>query len=329
MKLYSSGARAQCLAMGLVLLSFSPASSECDPIDFMVQDVQHITVSDEVEIAFLMTATKEQFDSARKSMGAGGAFGRISGNANYGEAKQRAVKEAKATKFDYSRSYYINFLSRQLSPRAAQMYSDCLEKDKERPGLRLWFSKQEGEFFFLKAFWVGGVEVDGIGRYDDEPVLEQLTLVRKPGVWPKGKTQEILVKKARDVDALISLSVGGQTKSLVLPKEPPRIVMQSRAITSGKTMKAASTRRSKTVCPSGTDSDCIIPQNPNGSLVPGSGGVTDLQSLDARMASYKVTTDTPERICITFTVATGACEFRNEGSARLVATERFPVSQER
>ena len=61
------------LLLGTAVASGSAnrAAADCNPIDFMVRDVNNLRISDRVLIAFLLSATKEQYDSASNAFGSG------------------------------------------------------------------------------------------------------------------------------------------------------------------------------------------------------------------------------------------------------------------
>jgi hypothetical protein len=299
------------------------AFAECNPLDFLVKDYKATVVDERTSIAFLKIATKEQYDAATQNIGGSGSYGLISGAGHWDESKQSASKESDLTRFNYDHSYYLNYLSQRLSPAAAAMYTACLEQDKNAIGLRIWLAKRQGEFFTLNTFWVGG-DNEGPATLDSEPILDSLVIVQKPASWPRGKTQQLVVKKAANVDGFIGLSVGKQTQSFVALRDPVTVPILTHVVASDKLMNAHTTRVSGTVCPAGQDSDCVSPRSPGGSLQVGSASVTDLTSAQAGRAVWAVTTNTPEQICVSFTVSTGACEAGNSGTARLTAVERYP-----
>jgi hypothetical protein len=240
--------------------------------------------------------------------------------------KSEANREARLTDFQFSNSYYYNYLAQQLSPAAAAMYTACMEFDKQTPGLRVWLKSIEGDYFKLNAFWVGG-EDQARATMDKPPVLRNAEVILQPDSWPKAKTQEIdLQREDEKVDTFVGLTIGGQIASFTIPKkiDGPRI--RSRVDVSDKVMNAKTTRASSTVCGGSVDSACIVPKDPNGYLVKGSGGVIDYKAGRDRFIKWEVTKDTPEQICVQLTVQEGhACEEAFEAFARATAIERYPV----
>jgi hypothetical protein len=93
------------------------ARADCNPRDFMVRDVKSIQQSGETELAFVLTSTEEEFNNAKKGGSASGAYGLISGSANYQEAQDKARRIAQAVKFDTEapmpRTTFRNLFRRQ------------------------------------------------------------------------------------------------------------------------------------------------------------------------------------------------------------------------
>lgn len=297
--------------------------ARCDPTAFLAIDPESVVASEHTMIAFALTATKGQYEQVKKSIGASGAYSIFSGTSNYEEAKKAASREAMALKFNYNPSLYSRYLSQSLSPTAVEMYSRCLELDnKERPGLRIWFNRKEGDYISLNAAWVGAEE-HGIGEYNQEPITDNLTVIQKPKDWPKGKTQQILVKRNPEVDGLISLDVGGQRASYVAVRDPVTVPIFTQQVVATKKLTVATTH-SGGKCAGGSGEDCVTPQRKGGFLVTGTGRLVELQSRLASGTSYSVTVDTPERICIKLVATTGACEFPNSAEGRVSAVERYP-----
>lgn len=300
----------------------SVASAQCDPMAFMVRDPQSIQWNETIEIAFVLAATKDQFNEAKK-MGATVQYGLIGGSATYEEARAIAMKVAQVVKFNNTRSYYVNFLSQQLSGRVQEEYAQCL-KGQQGEGVFMWLDKREGEFVFINAFWVGD-QAKAIGEYDREPrvVPENTLIVEKPSKWLKGKTEQLILKKSPDVEAFVSFSVSGQQGRFVVVRDPIPITMATQEVIGSKLM-ASSFHVSGSVCGGGSAEDCVTPKKPGGYLVRGSGRLKDFSARIISSAGFTVTVDTPDRVCVRLTVSTGACEARNSGEGVVTAIERYP-----
>lgn len=80
----------------------------------------------------------------------------------------------------------------KLSPHGVELYRECLAKDKVTPGLRMWFDKRKGDYFYLSAFWVGSDERTGVGHYDEAPAVDNVDVVQQPPDFPKATPQPIV-----------------------------------------------------------------------------------------------------------------------------------------
>jgi hypothetical protein len=210
-----------------------------------------------------------------------------------------------------------------MSSASAAMYSGCMEKQKEIPGLQIWFDRRQGDYFFLKGFWVGSDE-SPLGRYEGEQFADNTTIVVKPADWPKGKTQQIVLKKSPDVDALINFTVSGQSKSYILLRDPETVPIATqivngdvRRITSGGTSDGHSP-----FCQKRSVEGCVTPRQPGGYLVVGTG--TAVEIVQTGRAGMNVTKNSLEQICVEFWAATGACETEVSIQGRPSAVERYP-----
>src|SRR5689334_20581386 len=81
------------------------ALADCDPVDFIVQDVDHVVTSDETRTAFLLAASKEQFSKAKSSGGLSVLYEGLKGDVSYEQARTFAEKTATLQKLNFSRSY--------------------------------------------------------------------------------------------------------------------------------------------------------------------------------------------------------------------------------
>src|SRR5262249_16060285 len=132
----ATAAAVQFVSAVALLVAASAARADCNIKDFIVQDTVSIQQNRSTQLAFALTSTESQYDSAKTNMGGGvDVFGLFSGNLTYGQAKERARQIAQATKFDYQTSYASNYLSQTVSGKALDDYVQCLETDKNAPGL--------------------------------------------------------------------------------------------------------------------------------------------------------------------------------------------------
>jgi hypothetical protein len=78
----------------------------------------------------------------------------------------------------------------------------------------------------------------------------------------------------------------------------------------------------------GTDTDCVSPTQPGGSLVVGSGKETNFTAIQTNNATVTITKDTPDQICFKLVVDTGVCMVDNVADALATAVERYPATLE-
>ena len=315
------------LGVAILLATSIPVSADCSPRDFMIQDVESIEQRGETELAFVLTATQQEFDSAKKSGSLGGAYKLISGSANFQEAKERARMIAQATKFDFKHSYASNYFAQSLSEKARDAYVACLEKDKERPGLKLWFEEANGDYLTFSAFWVGRDTGIAVADYDTDPLIDGGSIVSHPTTWVKGKTEQVVVKRSGNSDLFLNLKVGGQVASIVVVKEPPAVTWRSKQVVSPKLIRTNS-HGPNPGCTAGRVTDCIYPTMPGGYLVPKTATMTEGSTTDPRHYSQSFYIDTPEKVCVEMTQGTGACQTTHRAHGRLEALEKYPQAVE-
>jgi len=308
------------IALGMMSLE---ARADCNPRDFVeITDIQR---SPETELAFVLTASQHEYDRIKSRGGLVGTYGLISGSKTFQEAQDRARAIAQATKFDYRSSYATNYFSQHLAPAG---YLECLEKDKVAPGLRLWLNRREGDFLFFGAFWVGSDSSVATAEYDVKPLVDGGKIISSPPSWTKGKTEELVVKKeVDDQDVFLNLRVGGQSKSIVIVKEPPRVVWNTTPVKSPLLMRTGS-HGPNPGCSAGQVSDCIYPTRPGGAFVPGSRAITERSSSDPSTFGEDFYIDRPNQVCVKMTQSTGACEVSQSAQGRLMALERYPEAAE-
>jgi len=159
------------LSSALALCGFiNNAEAQCDPRVFLVQEIKDIRATGETELAFVLTATQEEFDAAKRSGALSGAYGLISGSSSFSEAKEKAVRIAQATKFDYHTSYASSYFSQTYSAKALAAYESCL--NHRSAGLPIWLASRDGDYFTFQAFWVGRNLDDAKAKYDAPPIVD-------------------------------------------------------------------------------------------------------------------------------------------------------------
>jgi hypothetical protein len=315
------------ISSAVIVLTTIPVAAICNPVDFMAKDSTKIIWTDDLKTAFLLTASKEQYEQASKGGATSFGYGGFTGSLDFNQARQSAFKELELQNMTFSHEQYLNLISQRLSPDASIMYSKCLES-LQSPGLRIWLEKKEGNFIILNATWVGGDETKGLGEYDKEPVVREAEIVEKPDTWPKGKRQQIVLKKASDADAYLSISVSGQKYTYIALRDHRPTQMGSR-IVSGEPAQVDSggtTDGNHPACQPDAQKSCAVPKHPRGYLVVGSGTAIQTKLTgDRNRVGWRVVDDKPEQICIEFYSSTGACPHLTSSSGRASAIERYPL----
>jgi hypothetical protein len=312
------------LIAGLLILgaSSTAARADCNIRDYIVQNTTSIQQSGATELAFVLTATQSEYENAKKNFAGSGEYGLFSGALSYGQAQEKAREIAQATKFDYKGSYASNYLSQSVSGKALDSFAQCLERDKETPGLALWLHSRDGDYFTFRAFWVGADTNIPAAKYDTAPILDGGTLIAKPDAWLKAKTEDIVIKRDKNNDFYLNLKVGGQTRTKVIVKDPPAVVWMKQPTVSHKVMIAAS-HGPNPGCSAGQDSDTINPLHPGGSFVPNT-RTTNHSSSDPGNYRETFPVDRPDQVSVTITQSTGACEVGQSAKGQLQAVETFP-----
>lgn len=326
-----------CLYAGaFTLLAFTNyAKAQCDPRTFLVQEMKDIRATGETELAFVLTATSEEFDAAKKSGALSGSYGLISGSGSYGEAKEKAVRIAQATKFDYRSSYASSYFSQTVSTKALEAYESCL--NHKSAGLPVWLRSREGDYLTFEAFWVGRNLDDAKASYDSPPIVKGGTIESQPEKWTQGKIEQIVVKKVGNDDIFLQLKVGGETGAKVIVRDPPQVVWDTQQVISDTPPAAQGgvpglmrtcSHGPNPGCSAGQVGDCIVPKHPGGYFVQKSRSVTQFSSSDPGRYGEVYEQDTPGKVCVKITQSTGACEVTQCAQGRLSATETFPRAAE-
>jgi hypothetical protein len=198
----------------------------------------------------------------------------------------------------------------------------CLEKDKETPGLALWLQNRDGDYFTFRAFWVGADTKVGAAKYDAAPIVDGATLISKPDAWLKAKTEDVVVKRTANNDLYLNLKVGGQTRTKVIVKDPPTVVWLKQLVISPKLISAAPADRNPG-CGVGSDSDTINPIHPGGYFVANT-RTTNHSTTAPDKYSEVFTVDRPDQVSVTISQSTGACEHLQHAKGQLQAIETFP-----
>jgi hypothetical protein len=316
----ATAAAVPLVSAAALLVAGSVAKADCSIKDFIVQDVVSIQQSGATQLAFVLTATESEYQRAKTTLAEGAdVFGLFFRDLTFGQAKERARQVAQATKFDYS--YAANYLSQTVSGRALDNYVQCLETDKNGPGLRLWIHKREGEYFTIRGFWIGANTNSLEAKYDALPILDGARLIGAPEIWIRAKTEEFVIKREGNNGFYLNMKVGGETKTIVVVADPPNVVWVRELVISPKKLSAASSNGNP--CTGATDSDTIYPLHPGGYFVPNSRTINHSTTDEGHYAENFVV-DKPDQVSVVMSQSTGACEHRQVASGQLQAVETYP-----
>ncbi|CAD7036186.1 hypothetical protein RHAB21_02493 [Pseudorhizobium halotolerans] len=315
------------LMVGMLMWTVEAHAQECDPRSFMIQNISSIQQSGETELAFVLTSSREEFETVKKSGGLAGSYNLISGSANYDEAKQKAEQIAQSIRFDYRQSYASSIFLQAISPLATAAYSECLNKNRETPGLALWFEKMEGDYVTLRAFWIGRNVNLATAEYDEDPVVGGGEIVAQPRTWTKAKAEKIVVKRTPGEDLFVSLAVGGETNSVIVVKSPPAVLWQQASVTAPSPMQACS-HGPNPGCSAGEAKQCVDATRPGGRFVENTWAITNRTTSDPSTYGENFEKRGSSKICVTMTQGTGACEVTQCAVGQLTAVETYPTVAE-
>lgn len=316
------GALTLCLLVSLLAVS-SEGWADCNPRDFMLKDITALQQSGEAELAFVLTASPEEFSSVRKSVNGHSLYGLF--DSDFNSALERARQIAQATKFDYKSSYATSYLYQSLPPSALDAYAKCLEAEKT-PGLKVWLENRQGDYLTFGVIWNTPDLSQGTAKFDVDPFIDGGDKVSQPPILINGKPEAIVVKRTGNNDLFLRLKVGGQTATQVIVKDPPIIAFRSSQVISPRIIKAFSSGPNPG-CSAGVATDCISPIHPGGTFVPKSAAMTEFTSTSPGTYSEKFR-ESPDQVCVVITQSTGACEVHNVASGRLSATEKYPQASD-
>jgi hypothetical protein len=301
--------------------------AQCDIRSFMVQNITSFQESDETILAFLLTASEKEYDNAKTGLSHAGSwlgpYGLFDDKTTYSQAKEKAHEIAQAINFNYQHTYAASYFNQQASGEALNAYVQCLNKNKNSPGLPIWLAQRNGDFFTYQAFWVGADTTQPLGKIEGTPNISGVDIISFPDTWVKGAEQPIVLKRKGNVDFYLGFKVSGQSNAIyAVPDPPPEPTWQKATVISNKQLTAASHGTGE-ACGGSSDSDCIYPAHPAGFFVPGTRTVSP-NTTDPHNYGEKYTADRPDQICVTISQSTGDCQQTQVAKGRLQAIERYP-----
>ncbi|MDD1523610.1 MULTISPECIES: hypothetical protein [Bradyrhizobium] len=310
----------------LVAVCFAPTAAKavCDPIEFQVQDYEHLTRDDVFAASFFSHLSQSQFDTVKKNFATSGKYAKLfEGDVNYDEYKRRVERMISTQDIRINSSSALNYVSQRLSPVAQESYSLCLERDPGVLGLNIWLSKpRQGSYYTLKARWVGGENDAGTltSKVEDgTKIISEL-----PQSWSRAYTYEITVKKESCAsDGALILRVNNDSKNYVLLGDAPTPQFATETI---RYTKIAGTASGGNWAPDkAVDTQCISPTKPGARLDPSSAYFVDVKRSEEGRTSVKWTSQTPDSVCWEVSAWTGAKEHAVTVSAGAAVNQLVPL----
>jgi hypothetical protein len=314
--------RVALLMIFALLESEAFAQTECSPAEFMAREPESVVASEYMQIAFIRTATKEQYEMAREKLADRISFGPVSGLVDYDKAREAAKAEAEALKFDFGLEYYSSYLAQKISDNAKSLYVDCLRSQKPEPGLRLWLDRREGDYYFLNGIWIGKDPKSKGNWIKTETIEDDVYIVKIPQEWRSGEEKIVVVKAGKNVGKLgsgmVSITVGQQSQSLVFISEPERVRMHN-IQRSGREMMARS--GGDVGCERHTDDQCLAPTDINGYFVR---GTTRFDGPRSPGTDFEIVKDSTSEVCVRVWALSAVCQTEVRIDGRPIVTERYP-----
>src|SRR5262249_8307366 len=158
-------------------------------------------------------------------------------------------------------------------PAAIGAYEKCL--DHNTPGMYIWLSGRQGDYYTFTAFWVGDNTTLSTGKYDKTPaVTDPAKIVSRQDEWHKGVEDTIIVQSDGKNGFLLTTKVSGKTGQYVIVKDPPGLSWTTKPVVSNQLIRAAS-HGPNPGCSAGQARDCIFPAHPGGSFIAGTAAMLE------------------------------------------------------
>jgi hypothetical protein len=306
------------LPAGGVSAQETPTATSCSPSQFMAGEPDSILASDYTKIAFVRTATREQYDLARTALQDKLNFGPIAGPVDYDQARAVAEAEAQALKFDFEAEYYDSYLAQRIVGNVKALYVECRRAQTVEPGLNLWLDRREGEYYFLHGIYVG---TDGKARGQlsrEELSEDDVTIIKIPAEWRPRAEREIVVKTGKSGGGMVSITIGQQSQTFVFISDPERVRMLSLE-RQGPEMSVRS--GGSVSCERHTNDQCLVPNHINGYFVP---GTIKFEGTQPAGTGFEVTKDTTSEVCVRVWALSATCQTEVRIDGRPSIVERYP-----
>jgi hypothetical protein len=286
----------------------------------MAEAPDSILASDYTKIAFARTATKEQYDLARATLQEKLNFGSMTGAVEYDVARNVAAAEALALQFDFGAEYYESYLAQRIVDNVKSAYVDCLRAKTVEPGLSIWLDRREGDYYFLRAIWVGKDNKAKGVLARSEIAEDEVYIIKIADEWRSGVEREIVVKAGKNPGGVINITIGQQSQSFVFIADPLRV----RMLTIAKPGADMSVRSGGSVsCERHTNEQCLVPGHISGYFVP---GTVKFDGTAPSGTGFEVTKDTTSEVCVRVSALSATCQTEVRVDGKPVVMERYPGS---
>jgi hypothetical protein len=296
----------------------------CDPIDFQVQDYDHMVRDDYFAASFFSHLSRSQFDTVKRSFASSGSYAKLfEGDVDYNEFKRRVDRMISTQDIRVNSSTSLDYVSQRLSLAAQESYSKCLEQDPSVLGLNIWLGKpRQGPYYTLKARWIGGENVTGTLTSKVEDGIKIISEL--PQNWARAYSYEITVKKEScATDGALILRVNNDSKNYVLLGDAPTPQYATEIV---KYTKPAATASGGNWAPDkAVDSQCISPTKPGARLDPSTAYFVDVKRSEEGRTWIRWTSQTPDSVCWEVSAATGAKEHAVTVSAGAAVNQLVPL----
>jgi hypothetical protein len=293
--------------------------SACSPAEFMAKEPDSILASDYTKIAFVRTATNEQYDLARQALQDKLNFGPMTGPVKYDQAQAVAEAEAQAIRFDFGAEYYESYLAQRIIGNVKEQYVECRRAQTVQPGLNLWLDRREGDYYFLHGIWIGNDSKSRGVLARNDIGEDEVFIVKIYDEWRSRAEREIVVKAGKVPGGMITISIGQQSQSFVFIADPERVRMLS-AERPGPEMSVRSGGSAS--CERHTFDQCMVPKHINGYFVPGS---TRFDGTQPTGTGFEITKETTSEVCVRVWALSAACQTEVRLDGKPVVVERYPV----
>jgi hypothetical protein len=290
----------------------------CSPAKFMAEAPDSILASDYTKVAFARTATKEQYDLAREKLQEKLNFGSMTGVVEYDTARSVAAAEALALKFDYGAEYYESYLAQRIVDKVKSAYVECLRAQTVEPGLNMWLDRREGDYYFLRAIWVGKDNKAKGVLARNEIAEDEVYIIKIADEWRSRAEREIVVKAGKNPGGVINITIGQESKSFVFIADPLRIRMLTLA-TPGADMSVRS--GGSVSCERHTNEQCLVPGHISGYFVP---GTVKFDGTEPSGTGFEVTKETTSEVCVRVWALSATCQTEVRADGKPVVVERYP-----